>query len=153
MSTVVKVFAWSDNRRSAIVALLGVVAFAVCLAVSPGLRQAMVLATTKQPERYTELFFSDPRTLAKTFSAGSPVTVAFSLRNHEGRPRSYTYSVAVDGRRVRTGRTPLVADSAEVTESETVRIDTTAGQAEVEVVIPETQQRIHFWTRREGGGR
>src|ERR1700729_1478135 len=53
----------------------------------------VVNATTRQPQPYTELYFTQPDQLPSSVRAGQTLPVAFTVHNVEARQISYTYSI------------------------------------------------------------
>lgn len=124
--------------------------FKRALFVSAGLVLAMALVAglKPQPERYTELYFDQPQTLPSVWPK-QPVAFAFHVHNVEGEPVTYAYQVlestaAGQQEVVKSGQLTLADGGAQdvpvvlVTKRTQVR-------TEVTVVLPETQQQIHFW--------
>ena len=71
--------------------------------------QAIEPYITKQPERLTELYFTDYDSLPKTVEAGKSYPVDFAIANHEGRDETYEYIVTViEDSTVRTASTETV---------------------------------------------
>lgn len=66
------------------------------------LARALALATTHQPETYTELYFVNNRQLPSLAPAGKTQTFAFGITNHEARTVTYRYvvSMTIDGNSV-----------------------------------------------------
>src|SRR5277367_5266167 len=56
--------------------------------------KAFVDATTHQPERYTELYFSSPTSIPVNVVSGKQLPVSFTIHNVEARNMSYTYDVS-----------------------------------------------------------
>jgi hypothetical protein len=44
------------------------------------------------PERYTELYFTNPAAIPTSITAGKPATFSFTVVNHEGVTTTYPYS-------------------------------------------------------------
>jgi hypothetical protein len=59
-------------------------------------RAQLELATTVQPERVTELYFTDPGHLPRAVTPGGHAEVTFEIRNDEAGPQSYTYLVTLE---------------------------------------------------------
>ena len=55
--------------------------------------KAFTLATTHQPERYTQLYFTSPAKLPSYAATGQTQTVPFSVVNDNAQPVSYSYQV------------------------------------------------------------
>jgi hypothetical protein len=61
------------------------------LVLSPAARSQVALSFTHQPERFTALHFTAPAGLPTSAAPGQPVTVDFTVENHEGRSRNYGF--------------------------------------------------------------
>lgn len=72
---------------------------AAVVAVSDQAGRHLILSLVRQPETYTELYFSeDEPLLVDTGDSGEvAVTVSFVVVNHEGRTSQYPYAVQVLG--------------------------------------------------------
>lgn len=108
---------------------------------------ALTTATTRQPERFTELYFSNHLTLPREVTTNQPVYVAFTIANHEAATTAYPYRV----RLVENGRSRIIeADTLQLTDgarqSRTVQfaVARTGQQIEVIVELPDQHQTIHF---------
>lgn len=56
---------------------------------------AFKLMTTKQPEKITELFFTDNTDIPKKLKVNNLYRVDFTIKNHEYRDKAYTYEVII----------------------------------------------------------
>ena len=76
-----------------------VIIFVACLTIasSPLLRSAtgnfFRLSTTHQPERLTELYFTNPSNLPESYSAYGANQVLFTIHNNEDHPVTYRYRI------------------------------------------------------------
>jgi hypothetical protein len=96
----------SDSRRrrrrvrvvapGALLALLAVSA----VAASATVRHQIALSFVRQPDRFTELYFTEPRQLEKQGNAGNAL-VDFTIANHEGHTSVYPYVVTLAGGHMR----------------------------------------------------
>ena len=83
--------------------LLWVAVAVICIAAAAGLGIAfphqiahqIALAVTRQPEPFTELYFSDPGGLPKLLSVSRPNLFGFTVVNHEGQDTVYSYAVTL----------------------------------------------------------
>jgi hypothetical protein len=73
-------------------ASLAVGAFVVGLS-SSDFRMQVVNSTTRQPTSFTELYFTNARSLPKDLRGEGPFTFQFTIANHEGRGVDYSYLV------------------------------------------------------------
>lgn len=62
---------------------------------SPWVRDEVRLSVTREPSRFTQLYFSDPAGLPKYLSTVQPNEVLFTIVNSEDRPMTYIYRVTV----------------------------------------------------------
>ena len=82
--------------------LIWVAAIAICIAAA-GLARAfphqiahqIAISFTRQPESYSELYFSDPRALPASLSLSRPNLCRFTIFNHEGHDAIYSYVVTL----------------------------------------------------------
>ena len=74
----------------------------------PALKNAATLATSHQPERFTELYFKNATKLPNRVTAGKRMDVSFAIANHEATTKTYQYQVTVvdetSNQTVRTSR-------------------------------------------------
>jgi hypothetical protein len=86
------------NRKNWLLASASVLALVViglyCLIYSSSVAQAYSLATTHQPEPYTQLYFNNAANLPVYASAGKVKDVYFTIINHEGSSHSYSYFIS-----------------------------------------------------------
>lgn len=139
--------------KSKVVIALGVVILAILLAGIYHVRdtKAFVDATTHQPERYTELYFTDSNNLPINAVHGKSLTLAFTIHNLEARTMTYTYNVSF----LSASATILSQKQGTITESvngsksitSDISVPTNyAGKAEVQVTLTNLHnQAIHFW--------
>jgi hypothetical protein len=109
--------------------------------------EAFTLATTHQPERFTELHFADPAKLPSKVTPGRNYSGTFVIANNESSKQSYTYQVTVayeDGIQVQQA----VKVSLDSGERRKATFSYLAPQAKkpavVTVTLLEKQQSIHF---------
>ena len=127
---------------SALLALL------VCLVAWAVHTQVFVDATTHQPERFTELYFSDPTQLPTVLSNQVPVPVNFVIRNFEARETDYTFQISfisTNGSAATYGEGKLAlaaGGAANITDFINV---SGGGQGEVVVQLLDQPESIHFW--------
>jgi uncharacterized membrane protein len=110
---------------------------------------AFVDATTHQPERYTELYFTAPTKLPANIEVGQQLPVDFTVHNVEARSMSYTYDLSL----ITASGKPLSQsaysftlasnDSKVITND--VKIPDVLGRTEVQIFFPALNQSIHFW--------
>lgn len=139
--------------KSALVLKVALV-LALPLAIAPWLfwvaqTEAFKLATTSQPEHFTELYFTDPLNLPTATAAGQTASVRFVVHNHEARDVTYTYElriVAEDGKvQSAVERQVLVPKGEAESITETITAPSTGDRSEVIVELKDKGQTIHFW--------
>jgi len=115
----------------AIVGSVAVFVFALVLAIDnqTTLAEAWTLATTKQPERYTTLYFLNTGSLPTYSPAKQPSRITFRLINHESRDTEYTYSATL---RVGNTTTPLATETVKLASEGSIDVPIT-------FVIPEPE--------------
>jgi hypothetical protein len=112
---------------------------------------AFVDATTHQPERYTELYFSDPTTIPVNVIHDKQLPISFTAHNAEAQSMTYSYSVEFIGTNgkiltQKQGSFTLKSNAAESITNDLTVPNTYRGKAEVQVVLTNLQQQsIHFW--------
>src|SRR5258708_5353987 len=62
---------------------------------NPSIRQTILLATTVQPETFTELYFDNHTTLPATTVPNKSYSFAFTIRNLENKDMTYPYQVVL----------------------------------------------------------
>ena len=84
---------WVSSHRllSAGIAVELVAIIYIFLISNASIANAITLATTHQPERVTELYFTDYQSIPKKVAAGTTNLVSFTVVNHESRPVNYHY--------------------------------------------------------------
>ncbi len=113
--------------------------------------QAYKMATTHQPERFTELYFTRPDALPARVEPGSKLSVTFTLHNQESRDTTYVYQITFTDQ---DGTVTLVTHSLQlktnqqraITENIVVPVGDTRG--EVSVHLLHEDQSVHFWVER-----
>jgi len=106
-------------------------------------------ATTHQPERYSELYFTSPSNLPSQVKAGQALPVSFTLHNVESEQYSYTYTIdftTSSGKTTVLSRGSLTLDNNAVAHiSQSEHLPTFTGRGEVSVIIANQPESIHFW--------
>jgi hypothetical protein len=115
---------------------------------NPDARRNLVLATSRQPEHITELYFTDHTSLPKTFRPHSEQAFSFTLHNLEGRETSYTYQIHVNSQPYGPLTQVTLADGETRVITQYVAINDKSTRAEVEVSLVDPPQSIHYWTER-----
>lgn len=108
-------------------------------------------ATSHQPERYTELYFSDPTALPSNVVHGTRLPVGFMVHNVEARTTAYTAQVSLVTTAGKTLNENKQSFALPANASESFTSDVTVpddlGRAEVQVLLPSLKQSIHFWVQ------
>jgi uncharacterized membrane protein len=139
------------TTKSKVLIALSIVVIAVLGASVYQVRntKAFVDASTHQPERYTELYFSDPTTIPTTAAEGRQLPVSFTIHNVEAKDMKYTYDLTFT---TAVGKTLiqeqqsfslLTNDSKTITTD--IQVPAYSGKAEVQILLPSLHQSIHFW--------
>jgi hypothetical protein len=125
----------------------------------PGIRHQWALSLFRQPTDYTALAFNNASALPATAVRDEPVSISFSIANHEGRAISYRYvltetasgpptTLQQSSRLVETGGTWTVATS--------VRPSCPGSRCRIQVSLPGHPETIDFLvtltSKRAAGG-
>ncbi len=130
-----------------LVRIFGAFLILVILGVWISSTHAFKLATTHQPERFTELYFVDPTALPTVITAGKPYAGSFAVVNHEGRTMSYQYQVTITeaGQVVRqTTNFFSIASGQRMQKSFSFAAEQPKHQVQITVALVTKQQVIHF---------
>lgn len=117
---------------------------------SNGPRSTLALATSRQPEKLTELSFNAPTNLPKSLTAGVGATFSFNITNQESAAVTYEPVVTI----IENGRSRII-ERAKVslangqTRNLLVKFTTPQANTEVQLIVslPEQHQAIHFRAR------
>jgi hypothetical protein len=117
--------------------------------VLPHFKANVSLATTAQPEKYTELYFENHLNLPKSAAIKEPQTFSFTLHNLEYKDMVYPYEIYVEdtaGSRsgIITSEVRLRHDESK-TITESFEILENIKRAKVVVNLLNKNQEIHFW--------
>lgn len=109
---------------------------------------AFVNATSHRPERFTELYFNNPTKLPAIVTPGTKLPVSFTVHNVEARDMTYVYTVSF----VANGRTLVsqqkgfnLTSNGTNTITSNITVPSFSGKAEVQVLLNNVGQSIHFW--------
>lgn len=110
-----------------------------------------------QPERFTELYFSDSQ-LPASLAPSTPATIRFTVHSHEHQITTYHYQIAT---RESTAKLAQIADQGDLTlaanQLKTITQTFTVPQFTTKLMVqvtlrhpnttsrPDVQQSIHFW--------
>jgi hypothetical protein len=118
--------------------------------VTPAGRHQWALSLFRQPTDYTALAFNKAWTLPATAAWDAPLSISFSVSNHEGRTIRYRYLLseapAADSRTATTLRQSarVVPAGATWTVSTSVRPTCASSSCRVEVSLPGYPETIDF---------
>jgi uncharacterized membrane protein len=139
-------------KRRYLMLLAGGIALAIVIGVGvwlsmPAGKNDLTLATTRQPEKLTELYFNGVQYLPKTVDAGQVAQFSYNVTNHEATNVAYTAIITI----TENGKTrTLEQDEFTVKNGEshdaTVRFSTPRAGTSllITVSLPQVNQTIHF---------
>lgn len=78
-----------------ILAALCVTVVGLAFAYPREIRHQLAISFSRQPTPYTEFYFTNPRALPTFLSVSRPDSFSFTIVNHEGRARTYSYVVTL----------------------------------------------------------
>lgn len=111
-------------------------------------KHALVLATTHQPERLTELYFPPRQPLPHTYTPGGMITVRFVIHNLEYKSMTYPYQITLadnkTSKRVAAGSVHL-SDTQDAVITKRIPMPSTSERLAVSVRLPNVHESIHFW--------
>lgn len=121
---------------------------------SPFLKDFPKIALSKQPETFTELYFTDHLNLPKEIELEVPYFFEFTTHNLEYEDFTYVYEVTMNG-----GENTVVFDKGQFTlkhdEERTIpvtfHISQLTGRTKITVNLVNKNQPIHFWLEQGGG--
>lgn len=114
----------------------------------PSVKEALLLATTIEPEKLTELYFEDHQSLPNRVILFKENSFKFTIHNLENKDMEYPYEVYIDI----NGEKQIIDESSVLiknNEYETITVDYTitipVQRAKVVVNLIGKNQQIHFW--------
>jgi hypothetical protein len=139
------------SRRPAALVLLSVVLIVLALAAQTAagkslLRHAGLIGGR---ESYTALAFDNPRNLPADLRGNPQLRVGFTLRNVEGGPRTYRWTIVSQtkrGSRKRASGSVSAADGELAHAGARIRIPCSGDRVRVSVRLAEPAESIGFWT-------
>lgn len=124
-----------------------VISTGVAVFTLPTVDRTLALATTRQPEPFTELFFNDNANLPVRTTAGNTITVSYSIINHEGQTTIYHPTVKL----IENGHATLLSQSTIILSDRDQRslpivfsIAKNQTTYQLDVTLPERNLTIHF---------
>lgn len=134
---------------------VAVVAIGVSL-LSPAARRQWALSFIRQPSHYTTLYFNEPDTLPTTAVSNRPMTVSFTVGNHERRAVNYRFVITAVGGGVKRSLAhsqKIVTAGATWRISATVRPVCPTTQCRIEVSLPGHPETIDFLVTLKASGK
>ena len=128
---------------------ISVIATAAVISVGfsqPTLSRDFALATSFQPEHFTELYFNNLLSLPPVVQKGQPQKLWFTIANHESSRTYYEYRISI----IENGQVKTTTGSTLISSEQATRLPVTftaakAGEAiEIIVELPAQHQAIHF---------
>ncbi len=140
-------------KRLAVVAVLIVATLGILYSVNnTEFKRQLTLATTRQPQHLTELFFEEPAKLPGSAPPGQTVPITFVIRNHELQNMQYPYQVTFtnesDEEAVLLSDTVGIGEGLSYTVTRDIVVPSGEGRGEVGVQLLNKNQSIHFWLER-----
>lgn len=136
---------------------IGLLILAVCFVIvmfhfvkiPPSVKEVIVMATTRKPEMFTELYFEDHINLPKTIERHKEYSFVFTIHNLENRDSDYPYAVYLQRD---DQKTIIYQDNVYVKNNEFKSIEKTIGPLKnlrskivVELVEKNPNINISFW--------
>jgi hypothetical protein len=135
-------------RVAGVVALIGI---AINIALSnPHVDNTLALATTHQPETFTELYFNNSWSLPKTVTAGVPASFSYHVTNYEAKDNLYEAQATLveDGASTTIARGRFLLTNGEGKDVSVTFTPTAPNQQlELIVALPAQKESIHFWSQ------
>lgn len=140
---------------------MGLLLLAVCLIVVgffqlvkyvPSVKEAFILATTKKPETFTELYFEDHLTLPNKVTLSKENNFKFTIHNLENKDMVYIYEVYIDISREKQmidKNSVLIKKNEYKTITENFTITVPTQRVKVVINLIGKNQQIHFWMAEE----
>ena len=118
----------------------------------PSVKEAFILATTKKPETFTELYFEDHLSLPNKVTFFKENNFKFTIHNLENKDMIYIYEVYIDVNREKQiiDKNSVLIKNNEyktITEDFTITVPTQRVKAVVNLISK--NQQIHFWMAEE----
>lgn len=118
----------------------------------PPVKDAFILATTKKPETFTELYFENHLSLPTEIVLFEENSFKFTIHNLENRDMDYNYEVYIEAdgeKQVIENNSVLIKNNEYKTIPESFAITTPAQRAKIVVNLIDKNQAIHFWMGEE----
>lgn len=113
----------------------------------PKVRENVILATTKQPEKFTELYFDNHKTLPSLVKVGKEYLFEFNIHNLEEKTMEYPYEVYIEtnGKKNYIEKKSLILNQNNSVSIKENFIVKEATKSAVVVNLLNKNQEIRFW--------
>src|SRR5665648_557389 len=118
----------------------------------PSVKEALILATTKKPETFTELYFEDHLSLPNKVTLFKENNFKFTIHNLENKDMVYIYEVYIDVNREKQmidKNSVIIKKNEYKTISEAFTITVPTQRVKVVINLMGKNQQIHFWMGEE----
>jgi len=118
----------------------------------PSVKEVLILATTRKPETFTELYFEDHLSLPDKVTLFKENNFKFTIHNLENKDMEYQYEVYIDldrGKQMIDKSSVLIKNNEYKTISEEFTIPIPIQRIKVAVNLINKNQQIHFWMGEE----
>ena len=118
----------------------------------PSVKEVFILATTRKPETFTELYFEDHLSLPKEIILFKENNFKFTVHNLENKEMEYPYEVYLDAngeKKLIDKSSVLIKNNEYKTITKTFIITTELQRAKIVVNLIGRDQQIHFWMGEE----
>jgi len=135
------------------IAAIAVGAGALYVATHAGdISRQLTLATSRQPEPFTELYFAEPQDIPQKAVVGQKLNISFVIKNHEAKDMAYTYRLYFTDAQNTTFfgdyQVDVPADRSQTITQE-VTVPAGQGRGSLGVQLINKGQSVHFWLERE----
>lgn len=134
-----------------IVILLAIIPSILYTASLPSVRETLVLATTVQPENFTELYFEDHLNLPKKAEKDADMSFRFTIHNLEHSAMDYPYEMYIEynGRKQSLEKSSVTLKHDEHrTLLKSIKLIEPVDRARVVINLTEKNQEIAFWVEK-----
>lgn len=131
--------------------ILTAVLFIQYLVTIPSIRETWVLATTVQPEKFTELYFEDHLNLPKKAVKDADMSFRFTVHNLEHSTMDYPYEMYIEynGRKQSLEKSSVTLKHDEYrTLLKSIKLIEPVDRARVVINLTEKNQEIAFWVEK-----
>lgn len=116
------------------------------------IKNNVAFVTTKQPEKFTELYFENHLNLPQRIKKNKIYSFKFTIHNHESVDKNYTYEIYFekDGKKQIVKESSIfIKDEEYTTIDENFSIDLSKTKAKIVVDLSNNNQQIGFWIEKE----